>query len=264
MQCKEVESVIEQEGLELLPDSARAHLATCDSCQDYVADLSSIIAAAHELPAEVEPPARVWISLRNQLEAEGIIKTPAVAVETSKSASWWQSLGSIFHGRALVATAAGIAVAFFAGVQMTRHNTPKAVPTQTAAVVAPVPVKPSTSNSSVVAANPEKTKPSVTKPSPALPRTLVDAPTAPAALDFGEHDLANMRMAGTAASNNSSAAVDTSLQDSLKQVDAFIAECEKHLKENPNDELAREYLSSAYHQKAELISVMLDRGRSVN
>jgi hypothetical protein len=260
MQCKEVESVIEQEGLELLPDPARAHLATCDSCRDFVADLSSIVTAAHELPAEVEAPARVWISLRRQLEAEGIIKTPVVPVELVKSAPWWQSAGNIFHNRALLATAAGIAIAFFAGMQATRHRTLPRVPAETASVAAPDTVKPAAANTGVVNPNAPKSKSPATKPVVALPQV----PTPPAALDFGEHDLANMRMAGTAASNNSSAVVDSSLQDSLKQVDAFIAECEKHLQENPHDELAREYLSAAYHQKAELISVMLDRGRSVN
>ncbi|HMI54010.1 MAG TPA: hypothetical protein VK525_21025 [Candidatus Saccharimonadales bacterium] len=261
MQCKEVESVIEQEGLELLPDSARAHLATCDSCRDFVADLSSIVTAAHELPAEVEAPARVWVSLRNQLEAEGIIRTPAVPAALVRSTPWWQSVAKIFRGRALVATAAGIAIAFFAGMQATRHQTLAPARTATASVAAPGAPAPAPAGAGVVSSATAKSKaPASRPPVTALPQV----PAPPAALDFGEHDLANMRMAGTAASNNSSAVVDTSLQDSLKQVDAFIAECEKHLQDNPHDELAREYLSAAYHQKAELISVMLDRGRSVN
>jgi hypothetical protein len=58
--------------------------------------------------------------------------------------------------------------------------------------------------------------------------------------------------------------VDASLEQNLKQVDAFIADCERHLKQTPQDDLAREYLSDAYQQKAELLSAMMDRGRSVN
>ena len=58
MQCKDVEVVLEQEGLASLPDAAEKHLAGCTSCQDLLADLTKIVAAAHELPAEVEPPAR--------------------------------------------------------------------------------------------------------------------------------------------------------------------------------------------------------------
>ncbi len=40
------------------------------------ADLRSIVSAAHKLPREVAPPARVWSSLRAQLEEEGILSRP--------------------------------------------------------------------------------------------------------------------------------------------------------------------------------------------
>ena len=41
--------------------------------QEAVRLLKSIISAAHQLPAEVAPPARVWHSLRVELEKEGIL-----------------------------------------------------------------------------------------------------------------------------------------------------------------------------------------------
>lgn len=41
--------------------------------QNFAADLRSIVSAADKLPAEVAPPARVWSSLRVQLEKEGIL-----------------------------------------------------------------------------------------------------------------------------------------------------------------------------------------------
>ena len=41
--------------------------------QRFAADLSSIVSVAHLLRAEVAPPARVWRSLRAQLEKEGIL-----------------------------------------------------------------------------------------------------------------------------------------------------------------------------------------------
>jgi hypothetical protein len=58
--------------------------------------------------------------------------------------------------------------------------------------------------------------------------------------------------------------VDVSLTENLKKVDEFIGECERRLKEEPRDELARQYLYEAYQQKAELLAAMMDRGRSVN
>ena len=44
--------------------------------QSFVTDIRSIISAAHNLPAEVAPPARVWRSLRAQLKREGILNRP--------------------------------------------------------------------------------------------------------------------------------------------------------------------------------------------
>ncbi len=98
MQCKEVEVVLEQEGWTPLPEAARDHLAGCSACQNLVEDLTAIVATAHLLPAELEPPARVWISLQAQLEQEGIIKSstaPSVApggkaFQICSEAGFWQ------------------------------------------------------------------------------------------------------------------------------------------------------------------------------
>ena len=58
--------------------------------------------------------------------------------------------------------------------------------------------------------------------------------------------------------------MDVSLRQNLDIVDKFILDCEQRVKEEPQDELTREYLSGAYQQKAELISVMMDRGGNEN
>jgi hypothetical protein len=50
------------------------------------------------------------------------------------------------------------------------------------------------------------------------------------------------------------------LRNNLDVVDKFIAVCEKSVREEPQNQLAREYLYSAYQQKAELLSAMMDRG----
>ena len=59
MQCREVELILEQEGLPPVPEAARAHIADCGSCRALVEDLTGIVAAAHLLPAEIEPPAHI-------------------------------------------------------------------------------------------------------------------------------------------------------------------------------------------------------------
>jgi hypothetical protein len=108
MQCREIELVLEQEGIAPLPAAARAHLVSCAACQSLVADLRDIVAAAHTLPAEVEPPSRVWVTLRAQLETEGIIKSPA-AIDAGRL-SWWHGIAELFRGRALAAATVGILI----------------------------------------------------------------------------------------------------------------------------------------------------------
>jgi len=75
MECKAMQHKKMQVALErpLLPEGARAHVRERSGRQSFVADLTSIVSAAHKLPEEVDPPARVWASLRAQLEKEGIL-----------------------------------------------------------------------------------------------------------------------------------------------------------------------------------------------
>ena len=212
MLCRDVEAVVEQEGLAPLSASARAHVAGCSRCQAYLADLSAIVDAAKELPPEVEPPARVWVALRTQLELEGLIKEP-VSVPLPGAAPWWQNLAHLFGSRGLATAVVGLLIVL-AGVWQIRQPLPNSAPADPIFSTA-------------------------------------------AALDEQEHDLSNMHLAGTSP-------VDASLRQSLQQLDGFIAECERRVKEEPQDELAREYLAAAYRQKAELLSALLDRARSVN
>jgi hypothetical protein len=212
MQCKEVELVLQQEGIAPLPMAARAHLVSCNACQSLVADLKDIVAAAHELPAELEPPARLWVSLRAQLENEGIIKTPAAA--GAERVSWWHGFSKLFRGRALATASVGLLIVAAGVLQIQRP-----------------------------------------------PVQLTDTPNpfeeTARALAEQEHGLTNMQLA-------SNSLVDTSLRQNLTAVDDFIADCERRVQAEPQDELAREYLSGAYRQKAQLLSAMMERGGSGN
>jgi hypothetical protein len=216
MQCRDVEVVLEQEGLAPLPDAARAHVAGCRQCQGYIADLETIVSAAHELPAEVEPPSHVWIALRTQLELEGFIKEPQVPVK--ESAPWWERFGWLFRSRALATVTVGafIVAAAILQVRFAGEN-------QT----------------------------------PSADGWLHSIEQTRRVVNDQEIDLRNMHLTSTSP-------VDTALQQNLQEIDDFIADCERHLKEAPRDELAREYLADAYQQKAELLAAMMDRGRSVN
>lgn len=228
MQCNEIAAVLEQTGLESLPEAARQHASECSACRNFMADLAEIVAIAHELPAEVTPPDRVWNSLRAQLESEGIIKKPAIAPERS---AWWKWLPELSGTRGLAAATLGLLVLAAAGLQIYRR--PSMVPA------------PAAEQSASVASSDTLEQTSQT-------------------LRQAENDL-SMRQVGTLSSGHEGNSVtDDSLQKNLKAVDEFIVECEQHLREDPQDQLAHEYLSRAYQQKAQLISALLDSGRSEN
>ena len=184
-----------------MPEVARAHLAGCRSCQGLVEDLTAIVATAHLLPAEVEPPPRVWVSLRTQLEEEGIIRN-AVA-----RGVWWQHFPDLFRTRVLATAGVGLLV---------------------------------------VAGGPPA---GVASNGAAIPTHNYDD-TAMAL----KADVASMQLAGS-----SLKPVDMALHQNLDIVDKFIVDCEQRVKEQPEDELARDYLSGAYQQKAQLLSIMMER-----
>src|SRR5260370_4491154 len=97
MQCYELEKILEQQPEGPLPDSAVAHIDDCEPCGSLLADSEAIRLAALELGAvEIAPPERIWISLRNQLEAEGLIRNPQPAPQNAMN-GWW----SVFQRPAL-------------------------------------------------------------------------------------------------------------------------------------------------------------------
>jgi len=256
MHCKELECVLEAEGLGQLSKDARLHLATCGACQGLVADLNSITAAAKSLPAEVNPPDRIWISLRAQLEAEGLIKEP---VEVSEKTSWRESFVSAWKPRTFAAvTAAALVLAAAVYVKRVPQNgVSDAAKKQT-------PVESSrAAQAQVAAVPPVSALPANTAPAqgsiPSKTKDLAPSPSESASftLNQAELDVPNMQLAGNSQ-------VDTALRQNLRTLNAFIAECELRLKQNPQDELAREYLHAAYQQKADLLAAMMESGRGEN
>jgi len=59
---------------------------------------------------------------------------------------------------------------------------------------------------------------------------------------------------------DSNPTVTASLHDGLAIVDNHIALCEKSVSEEPDNEMARDFLFDAYQQKAELLAQLSDRG----
>ncbi len=274
MRCQEFESFVEVDGLNPLSSAAQEHLAECNHCQAFLADLQEIADAAHALPAEVDVPDRVWISLRAQLQAENILREPAIYAPKD-TLPWWSNIGSLLRPRMLAAAGVGAAIALAAVLVIHKPHdgnvakTSRTEQTQTASMTPPAPARPSVEMGSATT----QTMPTIQKPAghvhAATPTaaTLTEKTTnlrpAPseeifmassAALNQAENDVSG--------SSIGNPAVDAELRKDLKTVDEFIAECEKYLKKHPKDQLAREYLNNAYRQKAQLLAAMLDSGRS--
>jgi len=53
--------------------------------------------------------------------------------------------------------------------------------------------------------------------------------------------------------------VTDSIRRNLEIVDNFIALCEKSVREQPDNQMAREYLYGAYQQKAEVLATAMNR-----
>jgi hypothetical protein len=77
MQCQELEQVLDQRSAGTLTPEAAAHVEACANCRALVSDLDAIQEAAGRLgqeDLELAPPERLWVNLRAQLEAEGLIR----------------------------------------------------------------------------------------------------------------------------------------------------------------------------------------------
>jgi hypothetical protein len=218
MQCNELEQILEQHSDGPLPELANSHMNGCEACRALAADLEAIHIVAAGLGAEeIAPPEHIWITLRNQLEAEGIIHEP-VPVDQSARHGWWfafqrPALAGAFLSCVLVA--AGMISTLGNSTQMAVH--------------------------------------------PTVPPEHHEASVMPSAENVFKEELLTVSNRNTAGFPARDAAVSDSIRRNLNIVDNFIAMCEKNVREQPENEMAREYLYGAYEQKAELLATAMDR-----
>jgi hypothetical protein len=273
MQCDEFEAHLVDDVTGSLPLEARQHLEGCSACRDLLADFSAIALIARRLPAEVNPPDRIWVAVRAQLEAEGIVREPRM-VEPIPAASWWSGFAHFFRPAVLGTVAASLLV-LVGGVYIMQHQTtptsnPPTEPNRVAIAenkVSPAETaQPSTSEptpSATVVRRPAQSARVSLPPEPRASTTVLTASPSENAF-FGDSAavLSQTESALPSRTLRNNAAVDASMRQNLRTLNEFISECEARLKQNPQDQLTREYLNMAYQQKAELLTAMLDSGRS--
>ncbi len=189
------------------PDAA-AHLGGCGRCRAVLADLEVIQAASRQLAqVEVDPPQRVWVSLRSQLEAEELIRRRGVR-------NWLSVMFPALPAPALAGAYATLLLVagLLLGTQVRTLN-------------------------EIVWLN----------------RTQV----ASAALDI---QLNAVEQGAISAIHEHNPDVTAALNENLAMVDNYISLCEKSVRDEPQSEMARDYLYDAYQQKADLLVTMAERG----
>jgi hypothetical protein len=207
---------------ERAPD-ARAHVRKCSRCRNLVEDMDAIRLTAHLWSVEeADPPARVWVSLRAQLEQEGLIRDAVREEVQASEPSRAEKLRGWPAGIFTVAPRPALAGAY---------------------LLALIAVSIALTGSSTKQRNDSRW----------ISGTQDSTGTLSAQLQTAERDTVSA-MAG------SDPVVTASLQDNLAIVDNYIALCEKSVREEPESEIARDYLYDAYEQKANLLAQMTERG----
>lgn len=217
MQCDQFEQILEQQDNGPLPKPALAHVDECEGCRSLMADLGEIHEVAMAMGAEgIAPPERVWVALRNQLEAEGIFRDSQQAPQKIRQ-GWW----SAFQRPAFAGAFLGLIVMGAAAISYRQGSSPVAVQSQL----------------------------SVPQDTSAVP--AADSVFKEEVLTVGNDSIPGFQQ--------QDAAVTASFRKNLGIVDNFIAMCEKDVREQPDNEMAREYLYGAYEQKAELLATATSR-----
>jgi hypothetical protein len=191
--------------------SAQAHLRDCPSCRSFIEDLGKIRAAAAQLMAsDPEPPARIWFSLRVELEKEGLIHDTPSEIP---SKSWVRELCS---GRFTALPRPVLAGGYLAALLAIAFG-----------LSGPI-------NSRI---NRQRWLDGTQSSTEPLSAQLMSA-----------------EKASFSSLPASETPVTASLHQNLEIVDNYISLCENSVREEPENELAREYLYEAYQQKADLLA----------
>ena len=224
MHCQQFEEMLAQQPEGPLPLEAAGHLETCPQCRLLRDDLQAIGIAAREWGREEPaPPPRLWASIQIQLQAEGLIAAPGP------------------HGGGLYLQPAANR-GWFAGWWNSAPRLELAGAYLLLLLIA--------AGLAGYGTN--------------LPADPLDRPSAatqisePALDGLGQTLDGNMQRV-VASFSEYDGAVALSLRRNLGIIDNLIAVCEKSVREHPGDPLAREYLYGAYQQKADLLSVAMDR-----
>jgi hypothetical protein len=202
---------------------ARAHVRECAHCRGLVEDMDAIRQTAGAwAAADEDPPARVWVSLRAQLAEEGLIRGEAGGEVRDIVPNRTKGMGGWFGGIFTAVPRPALAGAY---------------------LLALIAVSVALTGRSTKELNESRW----------ISGTQTSTGALSAQLQTAEQDTVSSMV-------ESNPVVTASLHDNLAIVDNYIALCEKSVREEPENEIARDYLYGAYEQKADLLAQMTERG----
>ncbi len=218
----------------------QAHLKSCPMCSELVSDLELIASEARQLSETDDPAPRVWVKIAAELRSEGIIReleaAPGRPVLVPGVRRRWNAWWLVPVAAALVA-AGSYVIKPKPAVPVASQNPPAAVIN---AEKVPAP-------STVASAKPSKQ----IAPVRAVDETRQSAPA----------DRAPMQVVGTADQqllDGVPPELRSEYQSQLNAVNSYIRDAEAYLKQNPDDEDARQHLMEANQQREMLYRMALD------
>jgi hypothetical protein len=204
------------------PAEAEAHLRDCPSCRSVANDVAAIASFARTMAEEdPNPPARVWVALRARMEEEGLIARDAAEL-VAQPGPKTRSTGRWFGWLPGAMPRPALAVVYLALMAAGGFML---------------------GSHSLLQSNDTRW----------YNTTRDRADQVSAVLDTAEENT----LSGLHEPNP---VVAASFHKNLVLVDNYIKLCEKSVREEPQNELARDYLYDAYQQKADLLDQISDRG----
>ena len=219
MSCHELERFLEREPDGPLPQALAVHVTGCADCEELEADFRLIGAAALELAQEEVAPPD-WLWTRIRAELEAEGRIREPEVEDVEREPVRAEWWTAFQRPAFAGAVLGVCLVV-AGLLGVSSVT-----------IAPT--------SAVLE----------TAPAPEVDAQAMES-QATAPLDASEARIVSLPQRDPQ--------VAQELHHDLGEIDNFIAVCEKSVREQPDNEMAREYLYDAYQQKAQLLAVAMDR-----
>jgi hypothetical protein len=269
MTCDEFERVLpELVGEHTLEQEA--HLRSCSACADLLADLNVISEQAMLLEALDEPDPRVWESLQYALRSEGLIREQALpvsqfakvhAIEDGDHAGSCPECSDVLAELNLISQEArllqasdepsprvwnSIAIALRDHGLVRKDAPATLIPSRwRLAWMMPAAAMAILIVGTLTMQNDGRRRQIASEASVEAPMALSSMQEEESKLiqEVGEH----------------APALRASYEANIKAVDAYIADAEQSAKADPQDEVAQQYLRSAYDQKAMIYEMAMNR-----